>query len=161
MLKYFPRYMLLASLTAACTSTPVEVAPDIERAPITRTPASDGASAPAPKPNQATRVLLQQAGTAAGRHDHSTAIVYLERAVRIDPRDARLWSALARSHLAIQNLSAAEQHARKAVSMSSADPGVSEDAWLTLADVYDALGEPDTARDIRSRFLAGSDRQSN
>ena len=69
-----------------------------------------------------------------------------------DPRDAELWILLSSAHLRDENVTAAEQHARKAIALSSSEPFIHQQAWLQLADVLDAKGEANEARSIRRRY---------
>ena len=83
-----------------------------------------------------------------------TAITYLERAVRIDPRNAELWTELSAAHLADNNLAAANQHVRKAIALAGDDPALSRSAWLQMADIRQAEGNRSEADAIRRRFSA-------
>lgn len=138
----------LAFLLAACSTnpTPPPITDANERAPIERTspvePVQEDTDA-------ATTTLLAQANDAMAGDDQVTAIVYLERAIRLSPRDSELWILLSSAHLKDENLTAAEQHARKAIALSSTDPFLNQQAWLQLADVLQVKGQAAEARSIR------------
>jgi len=107
-----------------------------------------------PDTSAATVALLAQAQTAMADDAPQTAITYLERAVRIDPRNAQLWIELSSAHLADNNLAAASQHIRKAIALAGNDPVLSRSAWLQMADIREAEGNRSEADAIRRRFAA-------
>ncbi len=107
-----------------------------------------------PDTSAATVALLAQAQAAMANDVPQTAITYLERAVRIDPRNAQLWIELSAAHLADNNLAAANQHARKAIALAGNDPTLSRSAWLQMADIRQAEGNRSEADAIRRRFDA-------
>jgi len=78
--------------------------------------------------------------------------VLLERAIRIDPREALLWIRLSRAHLAQGHTQAASQHARKAIALAGSDAVKTGQAWLQLADVLEAQGERQQAASLRRRY---------
>ena len=110
----FPSTTLIVGLLLqACTSAPqapppVQDASDV--APIERTSPQEPS---ARNTDAATTTLLAQAHDAMAENDQTHAIVYLERAIRINPRDAELWILLSSAHLRDENVTAAEQHARQ------------------------------------------------
>lgn len=82
----------------------------------------------------------------------------LARAVRLDPRFARGWAALAAAHLGsfrgthdLRHLRAAERAARRALELDAQLP----DARLTLAEVLTARGRPRQAQRQVEETLAG------
>jgi tetratricopeptide (TPR) repeat protein len=152
----------LASVTimlGGCVSQPSTLPPvqeSSDRAPIERTqPALPDETTPAQAPERtqvATNSLIASAEQASDNQDHTTAIVFLERAIRITPRDAALWIKLSDSHLDTGSTEAAEQHARKAIALAEDDLGLTRQAWLQLAKVLDALGQSSAARSIQQRY---------
>ena len=143
----------------ACASSPQTPAP-------TRTPPS--AAVPIPqsqvaKPatpkteTNATFALLSNADEALDAAQPKQAILLLERAVRIEPRNFELWIRLSRAHLATNNLVAATQHARKAIALVDAGAGPSAavakaKAWLQYAEVLEYAGRQQEATTIRRRY---------
>ncbi|MDA8703552.1 tetratricopeptide repeat protein [Pseudomonadales bacterium] len=107
---------------------------------------------PAPPKNSAAKILLAQADTALAQQAPAQAIVLLERAIRIDPREALLWIRLSRAHLAQGHTQAASQHARKAIALAGSDAVKTGQAWLQLADVLEAQGERQQAASLRRRY---------
>ena len=163
--------LLAASLISGCASTgqqgPVIVEDNSRKAP-------PAASKPAvvkavvketpkiiPKPvtqsqNGATQTLLARANEALASQQPETAIMLLERAVRIEPREALLWIRLSRAHLAQGEMRAAFQHARKAIALAGNDSSKFSAAWLQLANVFNAQGKNAEAQQIRRRFSRSS-----
>jgi Tfp pilus assembly protein PilF len=82
----------------------------------------------------------------------NTAIVLLERAIRIEPREALLWVRLSEVHLSQRDDVTAFQHARKAIALAGSDSNKAAAAWLQLAKVYEAQGKTREARQIRQRY---------
>jgi Tfp pilus assembly protein PilF len=82
----------------------------------------------------------------------NTAIVLLERAIRIEPREASLWVRLSEVHLSRRDDVTAFQHARKAIALAGSDSNKAAAAWLQLAKVYEAQGKTREARQIRQRY---------
>ena len=105
----------------------------------------------------ATFALLSQADSALNAEQPKRAILLLERAVRIEPRNFELWIRLSRAHLATHNLVAAKQHARKAIALadanaSSAIEGARAKAWLQYAEVLEYAGQESEAASLRQRY---------
>ena len=130
------------------------------QAPIQRTsapaePSTESTVPAAPATNEATQLLLAQAKQAREAEAHSDAVVYLERAIRLEPRNSALWSTLAQVHLDDGNLIAAKQHVRKAIALAGDNDGLQRSAWLTLADIREAEGAPAEAASIRRRYQTG------
>ena len=108
----------LLTLLAGCESNPFP--PEVEdastQAPIERTHSEEANNTSLPnsqRENPAANTLLAQAEQASQQEEHGTAIVYLERAIRLDPRNPKLWINLSQAYLNNQEVSNAKQHARK------------------------------------------------
>lgn len=124
----------------------------------TKKPSAGRAQVPAiarPR-SSAAQTLLAQANTALRDNAPATAIVLLERAVRIEPREAQLWMRLSKAHLDKGETQIALQHARKAIALAGTDQNKQTGAWLQLANVYEAQGRDGDARNIRQRYGRGS-----
>ncbi|MEZ5549416.1 MAG: hypothetical protein R3E82_00860 [Pseudomonadales bacterium] len=113
---------------------------------------------PQPRPRQepdasaATLALLQQSERAASSGSLTEAISYAERAVRINPRQADLWTRLADLELQNRHPQTAIQYATKAISLAGSRTDWQRDAWLLIAAAKESLGEHDEARTIRERW---------
>ena len=156
---YRPICLSVCLYLTACASSPQTPAP-------TRTPPS--AAVPIPQPQvakpatpktktNATFALLSNADEALDAEQPKQAILLLERAVRIEPRNFELWIRLSRAHLATNNLVAATQHARKAIALVDAGVGPSAalakaKAWSQYAEVLEYAGRQQEAAAIRRRY---------
>lgn len=150
----------LAIWLSACASGPT-TPPQVEEsasAPIQREvdPAPETDIESIPQSTAATATLLAAAKTALDDDQPRNAVAYLERAVRIDPRNPQLWIKLSAAHLADGNIAAANQHARKAIALAGNDTVLIRDAWLQMADIRDAEGNTSEAKAIRRRYRSVS-----
>jgi tetratricopeptide (TPR) repeat protein len=105
-----------------------------------------------PPRSSGAQTLLAQANNALDNQRPNTAIVLLERAIRIEPREASLWVRLSEVHLSQRDDVTAFQHARKAIALAGSDSNKAAAAWLQLAKVYEAQGKTREARQIRQRY---------
>lgn len=151
------RYPLLALivLAAGCAGTyPPAQPPGEPPEQPGEQPAPD--QTPPPPPVQDARAptlaLLRQSQRSADDGDLEQAIAYVERAIRLNPRDPVLWLRLARLQLAAQRPATAEQMAHKAIALSAEDAPEVRQGWLLVADALEAQGEDDAAARIRERW---------
>jgi predicted Zn-dependent protease len=111
-------------------------------------------SAPAPVPvesaarteNLAIAGLLDgaRADAAAGRLANAAAS--LERALRIEPRNPRLWQELARVRLKQGDYAQAESTAARSNSWAGSDNALRAENWRLIAQARDARGDAEGAR---------------
>ncbi|MEC8756146.1 MAG: tetratricopeptide repeat protein [Pseudomonadota bacterium] len=153
--------IFLALLLSACASTTTKPAPARGDTPITTANPAPSTPAPnrtaSPTKTSATFALLSAADEALAGKQPEQAILLMERAVRIQPRNFELWIRLSRAHLASGNLAPAIQHARKAIALAEISSSESSranqaKAWLQYAKVLDAQGNTREAASIRSRY---------
>lgn len=153
--------IFLALLLSACASTTTKPAPARGNTPITTANPAPSTPAPnrtaSPTKTSATFALLSAADEALAGKQPEQAILLMERAVRIEPRNFELWIRLSRAHLASGNLAPAIQHARKAIALAEISSSESSranqaKAWLQYAKVLDAQGNTREAASIRSRY---------
>lgn len=116
-----------------------------ERQPAASAPARSDASAP-------TLALLRQSERSAESGDLAGAIAYVERAIRLNSRDAELWLRLARLQLAAERPERAEQLAQKAIALAGNASDEQRAGWLVVADALEAQGDRDAAARIRARW---------
>ena len=141
---------------SACATNPYE--PEVTeagtQAPIEREQDESAEAEPSQPPaaERATATLLASAKQASVSGRHGEAINYLERAVRMQPRDPKLWTNLAAAYLANEELVNATRHVRKAIALAESDDVAAQQAWLTLADIKEAQGEVSEARSIRRQW---------
>ncbi len=156
--------VLLVALLGACSTTPI-LPPAAKPSEVAPPPAAPSAaqSETAPQParpktkTSATFALLSAADEALAVGESRQAILLMERAVRIEPRNFELWIRLSRAHLASGNLASATQHARKAIALADVATGElgrasKAKAWLQYANVLDARGDTREAASIRDRY---------
>ncbi|MEC8807573.1 MAG: tetratricopeptide repeat protein [Pseudomonadota bacterium] len=153
--------IFLPLLLSACASTTTKPAPARGDTPITTANPAPSTPAPnrtaSPTKTSATFALLSAADEALAGKQPEQAILLMERAVRIEPRNFELWIRLSRAHLASGNLAPAIQHARKAIALAEISSSESfranqAKAWLQYAKVLDAQGNTREAASIRSRY---------
>src|SRR6266581_2730453 len=103
------------------------------------TPPPGTAPAPAPAPESAAR-----AETAAGRLANAAAS--LERALRIEPRNPRLWQELARVRLKQGDYAQAESTAARSNSWAGSDNALRAENWRLIAHAREARGDAEGAK---------------
>lgn len=119
---------LLALLLAACAPSPIQPAPGPATPPAPRTQPAPDAPPPVLRPgdlnqqapvpaNTAVDTLLARAGDLADRGDSDAALAAAERALRLAPRDPRIYYRLAQLRLQRGERSQAEQLALKGLSL--------------------------------------------
>jgi tetratricopeptide (TPR) repeat protein len=94
-----------------------------------------------------------RADSAAGRLPNAAAS--LERALRIEPRNARLWQELARVRLAQGDYAQAESVARRSSSWAGGDAALRAENWRLIAQAREARGDGAGAK----AALEAADRQ--
>jgi tetratricopeptide (TPR) repeat protein len=150
---------ITALLLAGCATAPVPSAGDDspshgDGAVDAGAAGAPGASRPreTPSPEVPTVALLQQSERAAEAGDVDEAIGYVERAIRLSPRDPALWLRLAELQLSAGDDARAIQMANKAIALSSSRPDIQRDAWLVVADARERQGDTAEAARIRQRW---------
>jgi tetratricopeptide (TPR) repeat protein len=112
----------------------------------------DEPARPARDARAPTLALLRQSERSADDGDLEGAIAYVERAIRLNSRDASLWLRLARLQLAAERPSTAEQLAHKAIALAGARGEEQRQGWLLVADALEAQGDDEAAARIRARW---------
>ena len=132
---------LLAIAVAACATVrqPEPGGPVPEPAPPLPAPA-------ARTENLAIAGLLDgaRADAAAGRLANAAAS--LERALRIEPRNPRLWQELARVRLKQGDYAQAESTAARSNSWAGSDNALRADNWRIIAHAREARGDAEGAK---------------
>jgi tetratricopeptide (TPR) repeat protein len=135
-------------LLAACAAAPgPESLPQPEQAPGQPSP-PPGAEAQRPpvQENVAIAGLVESArsDSAAGRLPNAAAS--LERALRIEPRNPRLWQELARVRLKQGDYAQAESLAQRSNTWGGTDNRLRAENWGLIAQSRQARGDADGAR---------------
>ena len=105
---------------------------------------------PIPPPPRADNIVVAglmeraHADAAAGRLTNAAAS--LERGLRIDPRNARLWHELARVRLKQRDYAQAESTAARSNSWAGDDPALRAENWRLIAQAREARGDAAGAR---------------
>ncbi len=106
----------------------------------------------APQPSAAPVVALikkAQGERREGRLEQAAASV--ERALRIDPYDSKLWNLLAAIRLQQGNAAQAEAMASKSNSLARNDRRLQRENWLIIAQARRQRGDEDGAREAEQR----------
>ena len=127
--------LLIAALLAGCAAVPAPEAP------------APAPAAPAENPAVARLMQTARADQAASRLGSAEAS--LERALRIEPRNPRLWQQLARIRLEQGQYDQAESLAARSNTWAGADNGLRADNWNLIAQARDARGDAEGARAAR------------
>ena len=115
-------------------------------APVPGQQAPAPPQAEAPRENVAIAGLLDsaRADAAAGRLPNAAAS--LERALRIEPRNPRLWQELARVRLRQGDYTQAENLAQRSNTWGGADNRLRAENWSLIAQSRQARGDAEGAR---------------
>ena len=115
-------------------------------------PPSQSSTRELPDTGTATLALLRQSDRAESSGNTDEAVAYVERAIRLNPRQADLWVRLAELQLVRNDPGAAVQFANKAIALAGQRMDWVRDAWLVIADARAAQGEVAEAEEIRQRW---------
>ena len=118
-----------------------EFGPPLESGPGLELPAP-----PAHTENLAIAGLLLGARTDAAAGRLVNAAASLERALRIEPRNPRLWQELARVRLKQGDYAQAESTAARSNSWAGSDNALRADNWRLIAHAREARGDAEGAR---------------
>lgn len=121
-------------------------------------PPRPGASTPEPRAAReevaAVAALIETAREAEKARRYGRAAALLERALRVDPRDPRLWARLASVRHGQGRHAEAEALALRSLSLRSGDRGLDAGSWRIVAAARRARGDEEGAREALRR--AGS-----
>jgi len=104
---------------------------------------------PVAEEGKAAGTLLAGARQQMRAGEFSQAEIMLERALRVEPRNARLWHEMAEVKYAQKDYSQAVQFCIKSNSLSGKDYNLIQQNWLLMEKAYIELGEPEKARQAR------------
>jgi Tfp pilus assembly protein PilF len=99
--------------------------------------------------NVAVAGLMESARADVAAGKLSTAAASIERALRIEPRNPRLWQELARVRLQQGQHVQAEEVAKRSSSFAGSDNALRAENWRLIAQAREALGDADGARAAR------------
>ena len=106
----------------------------------------------APAESPVVRRLMASASTAMDNGDTTSAVNSLERALRIEPRNAVLWNRLAKVRFRQENWQQAIQLASRSNTLTGDNPGLRRDNWNLIANAHAALGNTEAAAEFRRKL---------
>lgn len=101
--------------------------------------------------NPAVLALVDSAQQQSDQGQYNLAASKLERAVRIAPRDGRVWHELAKIRYEQNKFELAISLAKKSNLLANNDVGLQRNNWLLMANCYEELGKPNSARTARDK----------
>ena len=134
------KLLLILVLLGGCATPP---------APPETRPEQPPPVAPAPPPakeNIAGAGLMETARADAASCNLAGAAASIERALRIEPRNARLWHELARVRLKQEQYAQAENVAARSNSWAGDDRALRAENWRLIAESRRARGDTDGAK---------------
>jgi len=161
----------LSLFLSACISTSTIDVPSQEPVAVEDRAVVDGQALPLPDDDQPIRAeslsgeapmspvvrkLLATAGNQRRVGDWGGAASSLERALRIEPRNGRLWSQLAQIRYDQKSWNKAIQLAAKSNTLSGGNNDLLRENWILMANSYDALGKTSTADRYRAKLNRSS-----
>ena len=137
-------------LLAACAGTPDTTRPGLEVGDEQTVQVR-----PAPQTSRPVLALLEQANQAARQGDLAVAEARLERALRIEPRNAVLWHYMAKLRLHQGRLDEAAGLTAKSNSLAhTRERTLQADNWRIIAHARQQNGDHAGARDAQQRATA-------
>jgi tetratricopeptide (TPR) repeat protein len=104
---------------------------------------------PVAEEGRAAGTLLASARQNVRAGQFSQAEMVLERALRLEPRNARLWYEMAQVKYGQKDYGQVVQFCIKSNSLAGKDYGLTQQNWLLMEKAYLQLGEPEKARQAR------------
>jgi|GEM_PF-2519530 len=155
-------------LSAPTPTQPTHPSPSVPPSPpVAERPLPAPAQQPAIKPeppptvapepvrsatSDATDALVRSSEEASKRGDHRGAIGALERALRIDGRNADLWARLSVACLREGRVNLARQYANRATTLAGTRVDWKRSAALAVAAIEEHVGNYDEAERIRALY---------
>jgi len=145
-------FAVLLVFLVAC-ATPPETPPSSPPAPPPEAPAIPQPETPPPpvarSENTAVAGLMETARVDAAAGKLSSAAASIERALRIEPRNPRLWQELARIRFQQGQFVQVDSVAARSNSFAGADNALRAENWRLIAQAREARGDADGARVAR------------
>jgi hypothetical protein len=104
---------------------------------------------PVPEEGKAAGTLLASARQSVRSGQFGQAEMMLERALRLEPRNARLWHEMAQVKYGQQEYGQVVQFCIKSNSLAGKDYGLIQQNWGLMEKAYMELGQPEKARQAR------------
>jgi len=141
--------LILLAFMAGCATPPPSTPPQPEAPPQEIPPVTTPTPAPPPpvsREHVAVAGLIESARADAAVGKLSTAAAAIERALRIEPRNPRLWQELARVRLQQRQFAQVESTAARSNSLAGGDNALRAENWRLIAQAREARGDADGAR---------------
>ncbi|MFH1215033.1 MAG: tetratricopeptide repeat protein [Pseudomonadota bacterium] len=100
--------------------------------------------------------LLAEADRALGAGDFNRAELQMERALRVEPRNARVWHTMAQVRYGQGNYGQAVQFCLKSNSLAGQDRALKKRNWSLMAQAYSGLSDSAGAEEARRRVQSGN-----
>jgi predicted Zn-dependent protease len=139
-MRFFAAFLIFLGACATAPEGPVPPAPP---------PPAEAPPPVARSENVAVAGLMESARADAAAGRLSTAAASIERALRIEPRNPRLWQELARVRLQQEQFGQAESVAARSNSFAGSDNALRAENWRLIAQSREARGDADGARAAR------------
>ncbi|HIJ91578.1 MAG: tetratricopeptide repeat protein [Desulfobulbaceae bacterium] len=139
--------------TPAPTPAPVDVPSDAPLDAPSPPPPAGRESVPVPKEGKAAGTLLACARQNVRAGQFAKAEMTLERALRLEPRNARLWQEMAQVKYGQKDYEQVVQFSIKSNSLAGKDYDLIRQNWLLMEKAYLKLGKPDKAKQARSKAM--------
>jgi tetratricopeptide (TPR) repeat protein len=104
----------------------------------------------------AAGTLLASAHQAVQAGQFNRAEVTLERALRVEPRNAELWHEMAQVKYGQEDYGQAVQFCLKANSLAGRDSALIKQNWLLMSRAYAKMGDVDKAEQARMKAAAAN-----
>ena len=141
--------LILLAFMAGCATPPPSTPPQPEAPPQEIPPVTTPTPAPPPSVSRehvAVAGLIESARADAAVGKLSTAAAAIERALRIEPRNPRLWQELARVRLQQRQFAQVESTAARSNSLAGGDNALRAENWRLIAQAREARGDSEGAR---------------
>lgn len=138
--------VLIAALLAGCAAAPPQAPSPLPPAPVESAAPGVPAAPAAAAPNPAVERLMASARADEAASRLGSAEATIERALRIAPRDPRLWQQLARIRLQQGQYQQAESLAARSNTWAGSDNALRSENWNLIAQARDARGDSAGAR---------------
>lgn len=121
--------------------------------PLPNKPKIEAQSLPGQKSQSpVVRRLMASAQRSRDTNDWESAANSLERALRIEPRNAVLWGQLADVRFRQSDWQQAVQLAAKSNALAGNNQTLVRQNWYLMANAYDAMGKPHRAQSYRDKL---------
>ena len=119
--------------------------------PINQPNEDDSYFSPSGDQNPAVVALLDSAYQQRSQGKYDIAASKLERAVRIAPKDSRIWHELANIRYQQQKFELAISLAKKSNVLAGKNRNIQKSNWILISKCYERLGDSEAARKARAK----------